>query len=434
MSGTLVLAAALTLLPAAARAQAPASAPAPAQTAPGQTPPRVEFDEAIRRAIERNPSIAAVQATVARAEAILQQARASVLPSIGASVTNLTLNSERSSGGIVTQPQNQTSFGATAAVPILAFGARASVRQAQDQIAVAERSVDDARQQIAVATAQAYLAIVALRRQVDVDTRALEASRAHLDYAQRRLEGGAGSRLNQLRAAQEVSGNERRLENSRLGFARSQEALGVLLVQEGPVDAGAEPALDTAQPGDEAAWMAARPDVQLQTAIRRAAERALVDSKYDWFPSASAGFTPSLVAPKSDVQDRASWQLAVSFTQPIFDGGARRAARAARSVNLRQAELALTSVQIQARSDARIAGTAIASYERALASARLSAEQAAEVLRIATAAFEVGATTNLEVIDAQRSARDADVAVTQAEDAVRRARLDLLIAVGRFPR
>jgi hypothetical protein len=37
------------------------------------------------------------------------------------------------------------------------------------------------------------------------------------------------------------------------------------------------------------------------------------------------------------------------------------------------------------------------------------------------------------VIDAERRARDADTAVAIAEDSVRRARLDLLAALGRFP-
>ena len=44
-----------------------------------------------------------------------------------------------------------------------------------------------------------------------------------------------------------------------------------------------------------------------------------------------------------------------------------------------------------------------------------------------------GATTNIELIDAQRGARDAETAVAQAEDRVRQARLDLLVALGRFP-
>ncbi len=48
-------------------------------------------------------------------------------------------------------------------------------------------------------------------------------------------------------------------------------------------------------------------------------------------------------------------------------------------------------------------------------------------------AFQAGATTSLDVTDAERTARDADSAAVIAEDAVRQSRLDLLTAVGRFP-
>ena len=48
--------------------------------------------------------------------------------------------------------------------------------------------------------------------------------------------------------------------------------------------------------------------------------------------------------------------------------------------------------------------------------------------------FRAGAATNIEVIDAERTARDADYLVTQAEDNLRRARLELLTAMGLFPR
>ena len=80
-----------------------------------------------------------------------------------------------------------------------------------------------------------------------------------------------------------------------------------------------------------------------------------------------------------------------------------------------------------------MAQEAVRSTERALESVRLAAQQATEVLSITNTAFQAGATTNLEVIDAQRSARDAEAAVAIGEDAVRRARLDLLTALGRFP-
>jgi outer membrane protein TolC len=74
-----------------------------------------------------------------------------------------------------------------------------------------------------------------------------------------------------------------------------------------------------------------------------------------------------------------------------------------------------------------------ASGERGLASARLAAVQAQQVVNIVNVSFRAGAATNIEVIDAERSARDADTSVDIAEDALRRARLELLTAVGRFP-
>ena len=75
----------------------------------------------------------------------------------------------------------------------------------------------------------------------------------------------------------------------------------------------------------------------------------------------------------------------------------------------------------------------MASGERSLASTRAAAEQARQVVNITNISCRAGAATNIEVIDAERSARDADTAVAIAEDLLRRARLELLNALGRFP-
>jgi outer membrane protein len=401
-----------------------------AQTAPVRV---MEFDDAVKQAIERNPDVALAATAIARAEALLQQARSATQPFVTASVNNTTLDSSRGFEGATTQPQNQTVLSANASVPILAAGRRAQVDQARDQIEIARFSAADSRRLIGVAAAQAYLGVIAARRQVDVNTRALESARAHLDYASRRLEGGAGSRLNQLRAAQQVSADEARLETSRFALTRSQDALRVIIVADGPVDAGAEPALDLPASIDEAAWMAARPDLQGQAAAIRAAERVVRDWSKDWLPSASVSFQPQFVTPSGLFAPSRSWSLGVLVTQRVFDP-ARKADKALRSVSLSQATFARTATEIAARSEVRLAQEAVATTDRVLTSTRLSADQAAEVLKITTAAFEVGATTNIEVIDAQRQARDAATLVTIAEDAVRRARLDVLVAIGRFPR
>jgi outer membrane protein TolC len=231
-----------------------------------------------------------------------------------------------------------------------------------------------------------------------------------------------------------VAADDARLENTRLALRRAQEALGVLVVEHGPVDTGAEPALDVPSTIDPAQWRDARPDILLQTAVQRAAERTLRDSMKDWWPNVGASFDPTYITPSGLFQPSRTWRLTLAFSQPVFEGGQRRAQRALRQVALDESRLGLSLLELQAESAVRLAQASLESTQRALDSARQSAEHAADVLRITTAAFEVGATTNLEVIDAQRSARDADSTSTLAEDAVRRARLDLLVAIGRFPK
>ena len=81
----------------------------------------------------------------------------------------------------------------------------------------------------------------------------------------------------------------------------------------------------------------------------------------------------------------------------------------------------------------RAAREAVASGERSLAAARAAADQAQQVVQITNVSFRAGAATNIEVIDAERAARDADTAAAIADDQLRRARLELLNALGRFP-
>jgi outer membrane protein TolC len=169
-----------------------------------------------------------------------------------------------------------------------------------------------------------------------------------------------------------------------------------------------------------------------QAAVQRAAERAVRDSLRDWWPTVTASFDPAYVTPAGLFQPSRTWRLTVAVSQPIFDGGQRAATRRLREVTLDQSRVSLSALEIRARSEVGLAQAAGRSREAAGAAARRAAQDAAEVLRITSAAFEVGATTNLEVIDAPRAARDADTAAELADDALRRARLDLLVALGIF--
>jgi outer membrane protein TolC len=421
-SARIILALSLCASPAVAWAQAPTA------------PIRVEFDEAVRRAVERNPTIQQAATNIAVAEATLRQTRGSFLPLVFANLQHTTIDAARGFSGGVTQPQGQLAVVGDVSMPIFDTPRWALANQNRDQIDVANKQTADVRKQIAVATAQAYLAVIAAHRQIEVDERALEVARLHLDFARKRLEGGAGSRVNQQRAAQEVSSDEAQIEVSRLALVRAQEALGVLLAENSPVDAVAEPLFEIPTNITEADWMPARTDVRAQQSSIVAAERVLRDSHRYWMPVGTASFMPSYISPSGLFQPAGTWRFVVSFQQPIYEGGQYKAAKAIRSINVDQTRLLLNTIEIQARSEVRLAQESVNRLQRALTSAQQAATQAEEVLRITGAAYELGATTNIEVIDAQRSARDAETASRRAEDAVRLAKLDLLVALGRFPR
>ena len=181
--------------------------------------------------------------------------------------------------------------------------------------------------------------------------------------------------------------------------------------------------------------MKARPDVQVQLASQRAAERVVHDSWRDLVGTGVDVVRPAIRRAEGPVP--AERHLAAGVLVLAADLR-RRASGAAvfrgRELQVDQAKLAVTAVELQARSEIRLAQESVKSYERALVTVQPAASQASDVLRITTSAFEVGATTNLEVIDAQRSARDADTLAVLQEDALRRAKLDLLVAIGRFPK
>ena len=180
--------------------------------------------------------------------------------------------------------------------------------------------------------------------------------------------------------------------------------------------------------------MSARADLRLLTAEQRAAQNVLKGSSKDWWPTVTMNFDPQYLTPSGLFQRSKTWRLSFELKQTFYNGGERAGVQVERQANAQTADFALAQRQIQARAEVRNARAAVEAYERVLSSARLAAEQANEVLKITITAFDAGASTNIEVIEAQRAARDVGTALAQAEDALRQAQFDLLVALGRFPK
>jgi outer membrane protein TolC len=334
------------------------------------------------------------------------------------------------SGTATVVPLVQTNTSPLLTIPILTPVAWAQRNQAGDQILVAQANEKDVRRQVAVAAGQAYLAIIARRRVLDLNSRARDNARAHFMFANQRFEGGIGSRLNMLRAEQETLSDETRVEEALLLIQQAQEALGVLVGSDGPVDAVDYPNFDIP---DELGQLTNRTDIQLVRAREAAAQRVYSDSWKDRLPSLTSAFTPSLLEPPGVFAKAFSWRAQVLFAVPLYDSGLRAGEKAQRLSDLNIIKFERANLERQAASDIRIARDAVASTGRAFVQAQAAADRANQVVNITDVAFREGASTNIEVLDAQRQARDVETQAAIAEDALKRAQLDLLVALGRFP-
>ncbi len=416
----------------------PDPTPHQAQSAPaGQVPrptARVTFKEAVDQSLQRNPTVQQAAADILRAQGLLRQASAAVYPGLSGNVVTTTQRVVEFNGTAIT-PREQATAALQLSAPIFAPVLWAQRVQAKDVVQIAQYNVTDVRRQIGVATAQAYLAIIARRRVFEADVRARDTARAHYTLAQQERTAGTGSLLNELRAQQVVSADDVLVEQASLDVYRAQEALGVLIGADGPVDTSDEPVLElpTTLEAAEASLPQSRADVRLAATREAAAERVWKDSWRDWLPSATGLFQPQYQQPSTLFQPSSTWRAQVAVSVPLFDAGLRGALRAERQALFNESQFQHEAVLRQARSDVRTADESVKSAERALTNARAAAGQAQHVLDIVNVSFKAGAATEIEVIDAQRAVLDAETSVAVGEDQLRQARLALLVALGRFP-
>ena len=403
---------------------------------------KISLDEAVRRALIRNPTAEVARQEILRAEGIVHEARAPSLPTLFGSGVYTRLDSDRTlaSSDPATPPRviagkNSIALNATLTVPLVAPARWAQWLHASENVDVARASSEDVRRTVAVATARAYLSVVAQHRLVQVNTQARDAAKAHLDDAHARFEVGSGNRLDEVRAGQELATDAAQVAASEAALVRSREALGVLVGEEGPVEVQDQIQLPAPPVPEEALRELAtkRQDLVAQEQRAEAAKHVLNDSWTDYLPLLSGVFQPFYQNPASLTQPETGWQAQLVLSIPFYDGGARYGLRRERSALYNEAKANLDGLLRQARSDVRTGFEAVRRADESLGAARESAKLAHEALDLTNLAYKEGATNDLEVVDAQRRSRDADTAALVAEDTARQARIDLLAASGRFP-
>lgn len=414
----------------------PALAPAPDVVLSAQlaTPERVTFEDAVKRAMDFSTSALVAAQEIVRAEGLMGQARAASLPLVVLGGSWTILDNDRILNGRLVQPGQSMQGTATASVPLLAASRWTSWAHASQGIDVATLSQADVRRAAAITAARAYLTVVAAHRAIDVSRSAVKVGSAHQEYSLARRKGGVGNELDVKRAEQERWAAEVQLQAANALLARGREALGILCGGSGPLDSMGVPEVkfypDLAE-ADQA--VEAREDVKAAAGRADLAGAVWRDSWVDWLPVINGGIQGYVQSNAIEPTPPSGWVVQFLLTFPIFEGGLRPAQSRERGALAREAEEVLQGVVRQARSEVRLSFEAMRYAYAGYDAARRGAESALAALELANQAYRAGSTSNLELIDAERRARDAATTAVIAEDAVRQANLDLLAAAGRFP-
>lgn len=308
------------------------------------------------------------------------------------------------------------------------------VRNLQDAALETYLATDEARRSTQLAlvaeVANAWLALAADQSQLALARQTLDSRRRSLELTRQRRDAGADSGL---ALAQAQTGVESARRDVAAYEAQVQQDLNALQLLVGAAlppalwpaqqPAGAVAALVAVPAGLPSAVLQQRPDVMAAEHRLKATHADIGAARAALYPrislTASAGTASRSLG---DLFKGGAWSFAPSVSLPIFDGGAAQAG--VRSAEVGR-EIALAGYEQAVQTAFREVADALAT--RATLAERLDAQRALvdatqRSFDLADARWKAGASSYLEVLDAQRSllaARQALISLQQVEQANR---------------
>lgn len=401
----------------------------------GNSVPVVTLPEARRLAAAVDPAAVAARAEVGTASWERRSALADLFTPSLTAATNYT----RYSDPFFSFTGSPSATVATATVEaryMLGVGKLAELRRSRAAVASAAASATAARFLTALATDAAYYAVLAETELSRVAAERLRRATEQLGVARVRVQAGETIATDSLQLLLEV--NRARLEVLRRDSALvvSRLRLGRHIGHSGPVDVAP---LDSAPPpplplsldAAVAELRAGGPELEAARAAERRAAAAVATERAGYLPditlSAAAAaydneFFPALLKRNS---------VAVTVSLPIWDGGQREVAVARARA---QRDIARAQREDRERGAAQETAQAYKGYETARAGidlALVGVSASAETYRVQGARYREGATTILDLLEAQVGLGEAEAALVQARHAARLALAQIEALLGR---
>ena len=387
-----------------------------------------ELTALIERGLAANGDVRIAQARLQESRAILQGARAELLPSIGvAADAGRTLTPEYLLPG-ASRSQRTTSFydaGFTASWELDFFGRnRRASESAAAQLDASQAGVHAAQTIVAAEVARNYLELRGLQLRLAVARDSIVNQRESLRLTSARLDAGRGTQLDVARAQTQLSGTEAILPTLQMAIDRSSYRIATLVAE--PLrDVAARLATPRLLPtlpvtdlsalplGTPEQLLRRRPDLVQSERQLAAATADIGVATADLFPRINLvgliGFATNQLSGFGQSTSQ-QYSLAAGLTWPLLDFGrvrSRISASEARALQALAGYEQTVATALEETEGALSQFSHSAEQTDKLATAASSAEQAA---RLSKLRFDAGAVDFLIVLDAERQsliARDA---------------------------
>jgi multidrug efflux system outer membrane protein len=385
--------------------------------------PDTTLQTLICTALDRNTDVRLAALRIVEAQAQLGITRSDQFPTVSAGVDVL---GERPSAALGFPSRN-----------IVAFEAQGSVAWELDFWGKYRRATEAARAQLvasewgrrAVTTtlvsqvANAYFGLRALDLELEISKQTLTTRQESLRLTQVRERGGVTSLVDVRQAEQLVYTATAEIATLEREIAQQENFISVLLGRNpGPIDRGLA-LVDEPRPADVPAGLpstllAERPDIQQSEQQLVAANAQIGIARANYFPAipltGSGGFESTALAALF-TGTNAIWTAAVGATAPVFTAGRTRS-----QVELARARYdeAVLSYQQTVRQAFREVSDALIGYAKlreSRAQQALLVASAQDARRLADIRYQGGATSYLEVLDADTRLFDAQLGLAQAQ-------------------
>lgn len=365
-------------------------------------------------------------------------AGAGALPSLIAGAANTTSGQ---AGNLRTQfdTENSTSGQASLSWLLDFFGEfRRSKESALASLDAANALADASKLAFISDLAISYINARAFQERIALSNSDLKSRRETLQLTQFQLEAGAASRLDVVQAEGLVDTTLAEIPALETSFRTSVHHMATLLGLPAPALLG-EMLKGSPQPvarvpfnaGIPADVIRNRPDVRAAERQLAAATAQIGVAEAQLYPSISlsGNITPSVIH-SSNNGGLTTWSFGPTLSLPILDGGLLGANVQIAQSNARGQYLAWKQTVLVAIEQVQNALAALRRDGQTVDALRASVKSAQEALELSTASYKDGASSLLDVLDAQRSVSDAQASLAQAIGQTATDYVNLNIAIG----